>query len=123
MKACCESLRANIFTDPTFTLLDTMTEDETFLQLIFSVYNSRYTGPTKMYKEKFVVELKKKKKKKYILSCILFSWQASLKRVEQTSGFVVSAGLKMEATMDTAANNFALVPVTVILSDWKEYDL
>lgn len=49
--------------------------------------------------------------------CTHFSWQASLKRVEQISGFVVSVGLKTEDVMETAAINFALVPVIVILSE------
>lgn len=45
IKACWESLRANIFIESTFTSFDTVTEDDTFLQFIFSRYNSRYTGP------------------------------------------------------------------------------
>lgn len=54
IKACCESLRANIFIEFMFTSLDTVTEDNTFLQFIFSRYSSKYTGPT-MCKQIFKV--------------------------------------------------------------------
>jgi len=40
--------------DPIFILFDTITEDETLLQLIFSIYNSKYTGPA-IYKKDFII--------------------------------------------------------------------
>jgi len=58
-------LRANIFIEFIFISFDIVTEDDTFLQFIFSRYNSKYTGPV-MHKENFIVFYEMKTKTIYI---------------------------------------------------------
>lgn len=49
IKACCDSLRANIFIEFILNSFDIVIKDDNFLQFTFSNNNSRYTGSKKFF--------------------------------------------------------------------------